>query len=288
MADKVRESGRLAGKVALVTGGTSGIGRAMVELFAREGAEVWLTGRRAELGAEVAAATGARFVRADAGSEDDANAVVGRIVAEAGRLDVVVNNAGGGPPTGGIADTDLSEFDHMIAVHVRGAIAHLRAAIPTMRAQGSGSVINLASIAGHRTGMTNHPYYSIAKAAVIHLTRNAAMELGRDGIRVNSISPGSIATEIFFNEGGLGRAPGKARSGAQIDRLAAAFAEEQALHRGGRAEDIANAALFLASEDSSFMTGEDIVVDGGAIWGRRPEEFTAFMARIATSLRRPT
>jgi NAD(P)-dependent dehydrogenase (short-subunit alcohol dehydrogenase family) len=282
-------TGRLDGKVALVTGATSGLGRAMVERFRQEGAEVWFTGRRAGLGEALANATGAHFLVADAGIEADATRTVETILAAAGRLDVVVNNAGGGAPTGNISDTDLSEFDHMIAVHVRGALAHIRAVIPAMRAQGGGSIVNLASIAGHRTGFTNHPYYSIAKAAVIHMTRCAAMELGRDMIRVNSISPGSIATEIFFKEGGLSAGPGKARSAEQIDRLAGAFAKEQAMPRGGRAEDIANAALFLASDEAAFMTGEDVVVDGGLIWGRQPQEFTAFMDRIrgALSSRKP-
>ncbi|WP_439815508.1 SDR family NAD(P)-dependent oxidoreductase [Zavarzinia sp. CC-PAN008] len=279
-------TGRLGGKVALVTGGTSGIGRAIVQRFRAEGAAVWFTGRRAEMGEGVARDTGATFVKADAGSEADAKAVVAQVVAAAGRLDVLVNNAGGGAPTGGIADTDLSEFDHMIAVHVRGVLAHIRAAWPTMRDQGAGSIVNIASIAGHRTGMTNNPYYSIAKAAVLHLTRNAAMEFGRTGVRVNSISPGQMATEIFFKEGGREAPLGKARSAEAIDRLAAAFAQEQAIPRGGRAEDIANAALFLASDESTFMTGEDMLVEGGAIWGQRPEQYAAFMERMFEGMRR--
>src|SRR4051794_11240136 len=193
---------RLEGKVAVVTGGTSGIGKRFVERFAEEGANVVFSGRRAVEGAAVASASGARFVVADVAVEADAERTIKSALDAHGRLDVLVNNAGGPAPTGRIEALPLSGFDQAVAVHVRGALAHMKHAAQVMRSQRSGSIINIGSVAAHRAGYSSSLIYGVAKAAVVHLTRCAAMELGKDGVRVNSISPGGIATGIFAK--GLG------------------------------------------------------------------------------------
>lgn len=259
---------RLKDKVALVTGGTSGIGRRIVQRFRDGGAEVVFTGRRATLGEQVARETGAAFVEADAGSEDDAARIVRHVLDGHGRIDVLVNNAGGPAPRGRIEDLPLDGFDRTMQVHVRGALAHIKHAAPAMRAAGRGSIVNIGSVAGHRAGYSTSIIYGVAKAAVIHLTRLAAMELGKDGVRVNSVSPGFIATGIFGKAMGLD-AEAAERS---AEKARALLDKAQAIPRAGRAEDIANAVLYLASDEAGFVNGEDLVVDGGLIWGRRFSE----------------
>ena len=259
---------RLKGKIAVVTGATAGIGRKVLERFRAEGAEVLFTGRRESLGAEVAAATGGVFLRADAGQPDDAKRAIREALDRFGRIDILMNNAGAPAPGGRVEDISLDGFDTAIAVHVRGALAHIKHAAPVMRAQGAGSIINVGSVAGHRAGYSSSVIYGVAKAAVIHMTRCLAMELGEDGVRVNSISPGAIATGIFAKS--LGMAPDQAD--ATQEKVKAALATIQAVPRAGLTDDIAAAAVYLASDEASFVNGEDIVVDGGLIWGRRHSE----------------
>jgi NAD(P)-dependent dehydrogenase (short-subunit alcohol dehydrogenase family) len=262
---------RLQGKVAVVTGGTSGIGRRIVERFTEEGAEVVFTGRRAALGAEVAAASGAVFVEADVAREGDAERSINEATAKHGRLDILVNNAGGPAPVGRIEDLPLDGFDTTIGVHLRGTLAHMKYAARVMRAQGVGSIINLGSVAGHRAGYSSSVIYGVAKAAVIHLTRCAAMELGEDGVRVNSISPGGIATGIFAKSMGMPAA----EADDTAEKVKTALATLQAIPRAGLTDDIAVAALYLASDEAGFVNGEDMVIDGGLIWGRRFSEVMA-------------
>jgi NAD(P)-dependent dehydrogenase (short-subunit alcohol dehydrogenase family) len=266
-------AGRLEGKVALVTGGTSGIGRRMVERFVAEGARVAFSGRRAAEGAAVAAATGAIFVQADAGIEADAARSVAAATGAYGRLDILVNNAGAPAPAPAtrLQDTDLAGFDATIAVHVRGSFAHIKHAAPAMRAQSAGSIVNIGSVAAHRAGYSASIVYGVAKAALLHLTRCAAMELGEDGIRVNSISPGGIATGIFAKAMGM---PSTAAD-ATAEKVKGALAKLQAIPRAGLPDDIASAALFLASDEAGFITAEDVIVDGGLIAGRRYAEVLA-------------
>jgi NAD(P)-dependent dehydrogenase (short-subunit alcohol dehydrogenase family) len=259
---------RLAGKIAVVTGGTSGIGRRVVERFRAEGAEVVFTGRRSALGSEVAAACGATFVEADAGSEADAQRTIAQTLERHGRVDILMNNAGAPATPGRLEELSLESFDQAIRVHVRGALAHIKHVASAMRAQRSGSIINVGSVAGHRAGYSGSVIYAIAKAAVIHMTRCAAMELGEDGVRVNSISPGGIATGIFAKSLGMDMAQAE----ATVEKVKGALAGLQAIPRAGMTDDIAAAAVFLASDESSFINGEDIVVDGGQIWGRRYSE----------------
>ncbi|MDE2285044.1 MAG: glucose 1-dehydrogenase [Hyphomicrobiales bacterium] len=269
---------RLKDKVAVVTGGTSGIGRCIVERFVEEGAHVVFSGRRASLGAEVARATGAMFIAADAAREEDAAGTVAA-AAKLGRLDILVNNAGMGSPYARVEKLNLDEFDRMIAVHVRGALAHMKYAAPIMRKQKSGSIINVASVGAHRAGFGSI-FYGAAKAALMHLTTYAAVELGEDNIRANSLSPGGIATGIFGKALGLEDDAAE----ASAERVKGELVTFQPIPRAGLPEDVAAAAVFLASDESSFINGEDIVIDGGVIRGRRPAEVRAHGAGLKRAL----
>ncbi|HTK14060.1 MAG TPA: SDR family oxidoreductase [Xanthobacteraceae bacterium] len=254
---------RLAGKVAIVTGGTSGIGHTIVEAFRRHGATVVFTGRNAERGAKVAQATGGIFVAADAADPDHAERVVVRALEIAPHIDILVNNAGGPGHRGGVEKTSAMHLNESIAVHLSAPMLMTARAAPCMRTAGSGSVINICSVAGKRVGA---PYlaYSVAKAALLQLTRCAAVELGRHKIRVNSVSPGFIATAIHTSCLDVDPARAEMIAGA----MARMFVSRQALSRTGGPEEVAEAALFLASEESRFITGTDIVVDGGMMWGQ--------------------
>jgi NAD(P)-dependent dehydrogenase (short-subunit alcohol dehydrogenase family) len=262
---------RMKGKVALVTGGTSGIGRRIVERYVEEGATVFFSGRRAALGAEVAKATKATFVEADVALEADAERSIKLALKHNGRLDVLVNNAGGPVIGERVEALPLDAFDAAVAVHVRGTLAHIKHASPVMRAQKQGSIINIGSVAGHRAGYSSSLIYGVVKAAAIHLTRCAAMELGEDNVRVNSISPGGIATGIFAKAMGLDPAAAE----TMVEKTKAALAKLQTIPRAGMPDDIANAAIYLGSDEASFVNGEDIVIDGGLIWGRRFSEVMA-------------
>jgi len=261
---------RLQNKVAVVTGGTSGIGRAIVERYVQEGALVVFSGRRADLGDAVSRATGALFVAADVCVEADAVRTVKTAFDAHGRVDVLVNNAGMGSPGVRLENTPLDFLDKMMAVHVRGALAHMKPASAIMRAQNSGSIINIASVGGLRVGFGSLSY-SASKAALIHLTRCAAVELGEENIRVNSISPGGIATGIF----GKMMAMDSEAAEASAEKVKIGLATFQPIPRAGLPDDVASAALYLASDESSFINGEDIVVDGGLIRGRRQAEIKA-------------
>ena len=258
--------GKLAGKVAIVTGGTSGIGRRTVELFVEEGASVVIAARREDLGQEIAAALGPRasFMRIDVTREADVQAMVAHAVARFGRLDCLFNNAGGPAPAGGIETIPLDRFDAAIAVLLRSVMLGMKHAAPVMKKQGSGSIINNGSVAGLRAGFSSSMIYGAAKAAVIHLTRCVAMELGERGVRANSISPGAIATGIFGKVAGL--PDDAAENTAEV--MKQIFTGMQPLPGPCLPDDIAQAAVWLASDDSKFVNGHDLVVDGGLIGGR--------------------
>jgi NAD(P)-dependent dehydrogenase (short-subunit alcohol dehydrogenase family) len=262
---------RMQDKVALVTGATSGIGKRIVERFVEEGARVFFSGRRESLGTEVAAATGAIFIKADVALESDAERCIASALEHNGQLDVLVNNAGGPAPGNRLEDLSLAGFDEAVAVHLRGTLAHIKHASKHMRTQQRGSIINIGSVAGHRAGYSSSLVYGVVKAAVIYLSRCAAMELGEDNVRVNSISPGAIATGIFAKAAGLDDEAAE----AMVERTRAALANVQAIPRAGLPDDIANAAVYLGSDEAGFVNGEDIVIDGGLIWGRRFSEVQA-------------
>lgn len=193
----------LDGKVAVITGSTSGIGARTAQLFVAEGARVVIAGRREEAGQQTARALGdaASFIRTDVTRESDVEATIAHAVQTFGRIDCLMNNAGIGSGYQDIDKVDLERFDATIGVHVRGPLAAMKHAVPIMASQGNGSIINVASVNGARAGLGGH-YYSAAKAALIHLTRCVAVEVGEKGIRVNTISPGPIATGAFGKGGG--------------------------------------------------------------------------------------
>ena len=259
--------GRLKGKITIVTGATSGIGRRTVELFVEEGAKVVATGRREELGRTLEAALGkdnCLFVTADATREDDVKRMFDACLSKWGRVDCLFNNAGGPAPVGGIETVPVDGFDAAMATLVRSVMLGMKHAAPLMMAQGSGSIINNGSVAARRAGYSTSMIYGAAKAAVNHLTVCVAMQLGEKNVRVNSISPGGIASGIFAKA--LGLPPDKADSYAEA--MKASMAKNQPIPRAGIVDDIAKAAIFLASDDSTFINGHDLVVDGGLVGGR--------------------
>jgi len=258
--------GLLDGKIAIITGGTSGIGAATAELFVAEGAKVVFTGRRKAEGEAVAKRIGSRatFIQADATSEADWERVIRATLDQHGRLDALFNNAGGPAPTGSIESVPVEGFDAAMALLVRSVMLGMKHAAPIMKRQKAGSIINNGSVAAHLAGYSTSMIYGAAKAAVVHLTRCVAMELGEHSVRVNSISPGAIATGILAKA--LGAEP--SRADGMADKLKAAFATAQPIPRAGVPDDIAQCACWLASDRSTFVNGEDIVIDGGQIRGR--------------------
>jgi NAD(P)-dependent dehydrogenase (short-subunit alcohol dehydrogenase family) len=258
----------LAGKVAVITGATSGIGAHTAEVFVANGAKVVIAGRRQDRGERLAEKLGdaASFVRTDVSIEAEVKAMIDHAVDRFGRLDCLMNNAGRGSQFATIADSDLEQFDAVIAVHLRAVLAGMKYASRAMAAQGAGSIINVASVNGTRAGLGGH-YYSAAKAASIHLTRCAAVELGEKGIRVNSISPGMIATGAFGKYSGMDANEADDHPEYAEAAIASVARKWQSLPQVGNVDDIAQAALFLASDASRFITGHDLVVDGGITAG---------------------
>jgi NAD(P)-dependent dehydrogenase (short-subunit alcohol dehydrogenase family) len=277
----------LDGKVAVITGATSGIGARAAELFVAAGARVVIAGRRQEKGERLAAGLGgaASFIRTDVCVEADVEAMIEHAVERFGRLDCLVNNAGSLPSGAAVVDIELADFDTAIAVHVRSALAGMKHAAPIMIGQESGSIINMSSIVGIRAGIGSIAY-STAKAAVLHLTRCAAVELGEHGVRVNSVSPGRVVTGIFGKV--LGLEDGTADE--QADAVRAALDElrpqEQPIPRAGTTDDVAHAVLFLASDASSFVNGHDLVLDGGSVAGRPASVMRAQRAVFAKAFER--
>jgi NAD(P)-dependent dehydrogenase (short-subunit alcohol dehydrogenase family) len=258
--------GRLDGKVAVITGATSGIGWRTAEVFVAEGARVVAAGRRKAEGEALAKSLGANciFRQTDVTQEDQMQALIGQAVETFGRIDCLFNNAGGPAQTGGIEALEVARFDDAMATLVRSVMLGMKHAAPHMRRQGSGSIINNGSIAGHLAGYSSSLVYGAAKAAVIHLTKCVAMELGEAGVRVNSISPGAIATGILAKAMGLSTAAAESKT----ELLQGVFKSAQPIPRAGMPDDIAHAAAFLASDEASFINGTDLVIDGGVIGGR--------------------
>ena len=245
---------RLQGKIAVVTGSTAGIGRACVEMFAEEGAIVVVNGRRQELGQEVvdgivAQGGTARFFRGDMSVAADIAALIQFAVDTYGGIDILTSNAHSGR-SASILDMSEDEWDQMFAMMLKAPILACKAAIPHMIARGGGSVINVSSVHGVLAARGNAPYNAF-KAALINLSRQTAVEFGRQNVRVNALCPGRIVTE---NKIAFLRANPDEERRQKYTYL---------LGRPGTMRECAYAALFLASDESSFVTGHALLVDGG-------------------------
>jgi len=252
--------GRLDKKVAVITGAASGIGRATAIRFAGEGASVVIADLNRE-GGDAAVRDcrenggNAVFQLTDVVSEENVKSAIDRAVKEFGKLDIIYNNAGLGGAVGPLENTSAENWDKSFAILLRAVFLGIKHAVPEMRKAGGGSIISTASIAGIRGAAGLHAYCA-AKAGVISLSRSASIELAKDKIRVNCICPGLIATPLTYN-----RLPGGEQTATQL------FAAFQPWQRAGRPEDIASMALFLASDDSEFVSGQAMVVDGAVTSG---------------------
>jgi len=258
---------RLNGQIAIITGATSGMGRRTAERFVAEGAKIVVCGRRAQLGQTLAGSFGTdrcHFIKADVTQEPDVKGVIDACVSKWGRVDCLFNNAGASIADNGIETISVEDFDCVINSVLRSAMLGMKHVAPIMMAQRSGSIINNGSIAGRQAGYSSSLAYGAAKAGVIHLTRCVAMQLGEHNVRVNSISPGAIPTGIFAKAFGVGAD----KADAALGVVEAAFAKAQPVPRAGSLDDIAEAAVFLASDGSSFINGQDLAVDGGLGGGR--------------------
>ncbi|MDE2515842.1 MAG: glucose 1-dehydrogenase [Rhodospirillales bacterium] len=240
---------RLAGKVALITGAASGMGAATARLFAAQGAAVMLADQLLAEGEREAAAIGALFQPLDVTDPAQWDAAVAAAEARFGKLDILVNNAG--ISGSAVADKlDLDAWDRLMAVNARGVFLGTRAVIPAMRRAGGGAIVNLSSISGVAGQTMVHMGYNASKGAVRTLTKSTAVQFARENIRANSVHPGVM--------------PPMRTSGATADpKVRARMLETVPMGRAGRVEEVANAVLFLASDEASYITGAELYVDGG-------------------------
>ena len=248
---------RLDGKVTIITGGGSGMGKTAAELFAKEGARVVVSDVSEAAGQGVvdavkAAGGEATFVRADVSREDDARAMVQHAVATYGRLDALYNNAGIMPEADhSVIDTDVDTWDKVMAVNVRGVFLGCKYAVPQMVTQGSGSVINIASFVALLGCSVPQDAYTASKGALLSLTRSLAVQFGPSGVRTNAICPGPVETPLLMDW------LLKDEAAKQL-RLA-----RNPSGRFGKPEEIVNMAIYLASDESRWTNGASLVVDGG-------------------------
>jgi len=254
---------RLNGKVALITGGTSGIGAETARLFASEGAKVLIVGRSKEKGQALAEDLGENVIyeMADITKEEDIKNSVKATLKHFNQLDILFNNAGG-PVGAGIENVTQKDIDYGVHLLLASVILGIKYAIEPMKAIGGGSIINNSSIAALRYRQGD-PLYAALKAGVTHYTRVAGVELGPHNIRVNSISPGAIATPIFYGGSQRANELTKEENERKMEKLRDNLAKAVPLKRSGLPIDIAEAALYLASDAGSFVTCQDIIVDGG-------------------------
>ncbi len=245
---------RLADKVALVTGGTSGIGQATVELFAGEGARVAFTGRRADYGREIASRTGTLYIPADHRLQSDCARSVDETLSAFGRLDILFNNAGI-VVLGGAEEVSQADWDETLLLNVTAVWWMSRLVLPIFRRQGKGVIVNNASdwgVVGARGGLA----YAASKGAVVQMTRSMALDCAKQNIRVNAVCPGDTFVERWIRDGYY-------KGSGVVEAGQAHISDEIPMGRVAEAIEIARAVLFLASDESSFVTGTTMLVDGG-------------------------
>jgi NAD(P)-dependent dehydrogenase (short-subunit alcohol dehydrogenase family) len=253
-------TGRLTDKVAIITGGNSGMGAGTVELFVSEGARVVIAARGEEAGQALADRLGenAIFKRTDVSVEADVKALIDTTVEKWGRLDVLFNNAGIGQPDLSPEEFTVEDFNQVLMTNLGSCFLGLKYVTPIMKKQGRGSIINNGSTAGV-TADGSGPLYSASQAGVIHMTKVWATQLAEFGVRVNCISPGAIVTPIFWG----GHQTQSAEENEHRAQRLTEFFEKTLLNRAGTVEDIAYAALYLASDESRHTTGHNLMVDAG-------------------------
>jgi len=244
-------------KVVLVTGGTSGIGRATAVAFAKEGAVVVVSGRREKEGAETVAEiikAGGKglFVKSDVSDEQQVKQLVDTVVDQFGRLDIAFNNAGYEGDLALLTDATVETYNKVFDINVKGVFLSMKYEIAAMLKTGGGSIVNTSSIAG-TIGMPTAGIYIASKHAVNGLSKTAALEVAKQGIRVNIVSPAAIQTDMFDRFIG----------DEQAEQKKAYFASQHPVGRVGKPEEIASAVLYLSSPGASFITGHDLLVDGG-------------------------
>ena len=245
-------AGRLAGKVAVVTGGCSGIGLATVRRFAEEGAMVVIGDLNDALGAQVAQEVAGTYVHTDVASKEDVDRLFKTAVDTYGKLDIAFNNAGISPPDDdSILDTDLDAWRRVQEVNLTSVYLCCKAALPYMLAQKSGSIINTASFVAVMGAATSQISYSASKGGVLSMTRELGVQFAREGIRVNALCPGPVNTPLL-----------KELLAKEEERAARRLVHVP-MGRFGEPEEMANTVLFLASDESSFMTASTFLVDGG-------------------------
>ncbi len=273
----------LEGKVAVITGATSGIGKRTAELFVEHGAVVVMAGRRAQEGERLAKELGPRasFSRADVTVEADIQGLIEHAVRRFGAVDCLFNNAGAPVPGRSIEQVTAEQCDQVMAIFFRSVVLGMKYVAPVMRRQGSGSIINTGSIGALRAGYSSL-LYSGAKAAVAQITRYVATELGPHGVRVNTLSPGAIVTGLFGKAAGVRPETADEQAPAQLNEL---FATVQPIPQPGLPDDVARAALWLASDESRFVTGHDLVVDGGLTAGLLWSQQQELVKQLGSALR---
>jgi NAD(P)-dependent dehydrogenase (short-subunit alcohol dehydrogenase family) len=262
----------LDGKVAVITGAASGIGAQTARLFAAEGANIVVADMQEDKGMAVAAELGEQgaFCQVDVRREEDIANMVDLAMSKWGRLDILYNNAGFGGALGPIESTSLEDYDLTFDVLVKSVFLGIKHAAPIMKTQNAGVIISTASVAGLMNGVSPH-LYGVAKAAVIKMTETVSLELAENNIRVNAICPGLVATPLT-----VGRIDA---TEADVAQLREAAGGNQPLGRSGVPDDIAQAALFLASDASSYITGHALVVDGGIKAGPTWDKWPDYMRK---------
>jgi NAD(P)-dependent dehydrogenase (short-subunit alcohol dehydrogenase family) len=245
----------MSNPVVLITGALSGIGRATALAFARDKARLMISGRRDEAGHSLQSElrlldADARFFRADVRDEEQVRALIARTIETFGRLDIAVNNAGTEGVTGLLTEQTVESFRNTFDTNVLGTLLCLKHEIPILSAQGSGSIINISSIAG-QVGMAGAGTYAASKHAVEGLTKSAALEVAGRGVRVNAVAPGPVATTMLD------------RFVKNDEAAKATFLASIPLRRAAQVEEVAETILFLASEKARYLTGQSITIDGG-------------------------